>query len=54
MPLGWRAQALRLAPAVVNGGLAYALLTEGSGKDRGEPPYDWDPRYVRHGSNSIN
>ena len=36
---GWW-QALRLAPAVVYGGLAYAFLAEGSGRDRGPPPDD--------------
>ena len=34
---GWW-QALRLTPAVVYGGLAYAFLAKGSGKDRGAPP----------------
>lgn len=34
---GWW-QALRLAPAVIYGGLAYAFLTKGSGRDR--PPDD--------------
>ena len=36
---GWW-QALRLAPAVVYGGLAYAFLTEGSSRDHGPPPED--------------
>ena len=36
---GWW-QALRLTPAVVYGGLAYAFLAEGSGRDRGPPPDD--------------
>src|SRR5271157_3071210 len=34
---GWW-QAVRLAPAVIYGGLAYAFLTKGSGRDR--PPDD--------------
>ena len=33
---GWW-QALRLAPAVTYGGLAYAFLTKGSGRDRSAP-----------------
>ena len=33
---GWW-QALRLTPAVVYGGLAYAFLTKGSGSDSGNP-----------------
>jgi hypothetical protein len=33
---GWW-QALRLAPSVVYGGLAYSFLTKGSGRGRGEP-----------------
>lgn len=36
---GWW-QALRLAPAVVYGALAYAFLSDGSGGDRGPPPDD--------------
>jgi hypothetical protein len=36
---GWW-QALRLAPAVVYGGLAYAFLADGSSGDRGPPPDD--------------
>jgi hypothetical protein len=36
---GWW-QVLRLTPAAVYGGLAYAFLTEGSGRDRGPPPDD--------------
>jgi hypothetical protein len=36
---GWW-QALRLAPAVVYGGLAYAFLADGSGRDRAPPPDD--------------
>jgi hypothetical protein len=36
---GWW-QALRLTPAVVYGGLAYAFLAEGSGRNRGAPPDD--------------
>jgi hypothetical protein len=36
---GWW-QVLRLAPAVVYGGLAYAFLADGSGGDRGPPPDD--------------
>jgi hypothetical protein len=36
---GWW-QALRLTPAVVYGGLAYAFLAERSGRDRGAPPDD--------------
>jgi hypothetical protein len=36
---GWW-QALRLAPAVVYGGLAYAFLADGSGKERGPPRED--------------
>ncbi len=36
---GWW-QALRLTPAAVYCGLAYAFLTKGSGTDRGEPPDD--------------
>ncbi|MGO9171678.1 MAG: hypothetical protein ACLP7P_06900 [Rhodomicrobium sp.] len=36
---GWW-QALRLAPAVVYSGLAYAFLTDGSGGDHGPPPDD--------------
>jgi hypothetical protein len=36
---GWW-QALRLTPAVVYGGLAYAFLAEGSSKDYGPPPDD--------------
>jgi hypothetical protein len=36
---GWW-QALRLAPAVVYGGLAYAFLAEGTGLDHGLPPDD--------------
>jgi len=36
---GWW-QALRLTPAAVYGGLAYAFLAEGSGRDRGVPPDD--------------
>ena len=36
---GWW-QALRLAPAVVYGGLAHAFLADGSGRDRGPPPDD--------------
>ena len=34
---GWW-QALRLTPAVVYGGLAYAFLTKGSGSDFCQPP----------------
>ena len=33
-------QALRLASAVVYGGLAYAFLADGSGRDRAPPPDD--------------
>jgi hypothetical protein len=33
---GWW-QALRLTPAVIYGGLAYAFLTKGSGRDRSAP-----------------
>ena len=36
---GWW-QALRLTPAVVYGGLAYAFLAKGSGGDPGVPPDD--------------
>ena len=36
---GWW-QALRLTPAVVYGGLAYAFLAKGSDRDRGTPPDD--------------
>jgi hypothetical protein len=36
---GWW-QALRLTPAVVYGGLAYAFLAEGAGTDHGPPPDD--------------
>ena len=36
---GWW-QALRLTPAVVYGGLAYAFLAKDSVRDRGEPPED--------------
>jgi hypothetical protein len=36
---GWW-QALRLTPAVVYGGLAYAFLVKGFGRDRGAPPDD--------------
>jgi hypothetical protein len=36
---GWW-QALRLTPAVVYSGLAYAFLAKSSGKDRGEAPDD--------------
>ena len=36
---GWW-QALRLTPAVVYGGLAYAFLAEGSDRDRSVPPDD--------------
>jgi hypothetical protein len=36
---GWW-QVLRLTPAVVYGGLAYAFLAEGASKDRGPPPED--------------
>ena len=36
---GWW-QALRLTPAVVYGGLAYAFLAKDSGRDRGVPPDD--------------
>jgi hypothetical protein len=39
---GWW-QALRLAPAVVYGGLAYAFLAEGAGADYGPPPDDESP-----------
>ncbi len=36
---GWW-QVLRLTPAVVYGGLAYAFLAQDSGRDRGAPPDD--------------
>jgi hypothetical protein len=36
---GWW-QVLGLTPAVVYGGLAYAFLVKGSGRDRGAPPDD--------------
>ena len=36
---GWW-QALRLTPAIVFGGLAYAFLAKDSGRDRGVPPDD--------------
>ncbi len=36
---GWW-QALRLTPALVYCGLAYAFLTKGAGRDRGAPPDD--------------
>jgi hypothetical protein len=39
---GWW-QALRLSPAVVYAGLAYAFLAEGAGTDYGPPPDDEAP-----------
>jgi hypothetical protein len=53
---GWW-QVLRLTPAVVYGGLAYAFLAKGSGRDRGAPLNDEaEPRTFSRlvGTNIVN